>query len=113
MVRRGREAASTVNPADIRRLPRWLGSAARIGFVGSWLILGSGIPLLTTAGPHNYVESARTSSLDATRRTTTMFMLHSSCLVFDWHNFLHHSPQESDELASDRDGSDLGSFPIR
>jgi len=42
-----------------------------------------------------------------------MFMLHSSCLVFDWHNFLHHSPQESDELASDRDGSDLGSFPIR
>ncbi len=30
------EAASTVNPADIRRLPNRFGSAARIGFVGSW-----------------------------------------------------------------------------
>jgi hypothetical protein len=48
MGRRGREAASTVNPADIRRLPSGLGSAARIGFVGSWLILGSGIPFLHT-----------------------------------------------------------------
>jgi hypothetical protein len=35
MGRRGREAASTVNPADIRRLPTRVGSAARIGFVGS------------------------------------------------------------------------------
>jgi hypothetical protein len=43
MVRRGPEAASTVNPADIRRLPNRSGSAARIGFVVSWLILGSGI----------------------------------------------------------------------
>ena len=46
--RRGCEAASTVNPADIRRLPTRIGSAARIGFVGSWLILGSGIPSLLT-----------------------------------------------------------------
>jgi hypothetical protein len=48
VVRRGREAASTVNPADIRRLPSDLCSAARIGFVRSWLILDSGIPLLQT-----------------------------------------------------------------
>src|SRR5215208_1932628 len=38
MGRRGREAASTVNPADIRRLPTRIGSAARIGFVGTWPI---------------------------------------------------------------------------
>jgi hypothetical protein len=48
MGRRGREAASTVNPADMRRLPSRLGSAARIGFVGSWLILGSGISRMLT-----------------------------------------------------------------
>jgi hypothetical protein len=48
MGRRGREAASTVNPADIRRLQSDLCSAARIGFVGSWLILGSGISLVVT-----------------------------------------------------------------
>jgi hypothetical protein len=43
MGRRGCEAASTVDPADMRRLPTEIGSAARSGFVGSWLILGSGI----------------------------------------------------------------------
>jgi len=43
MVRREPEAASTVDPADIRRLPNRFGSAARIGFVGSWLSLGTGI----------------------------------------------------------------------
>ena len=43
MVRREREAVSTIDPADIRRLPDRSGSAARIGFVGSWLSLGTGI----------------------------------------------------------------------
>ncbi|MGI9078466.1 MAG: hypothetical protein ACR2G6_14230, partial [Gemmatimonadaceae bacterium] len=37
-----------------------------------WLILGSGIlPKGDYRRPHNAVESARTSSLDDTRRTTT------------------------------------------
>jgi hypothetical protein len=35
-----------MNPADMRRLPTEIGSAARIGFVGSWLILDSGILVL-------------------------------------------------------------------
>jgi len=47
--RRGPEAASTVDPADIRRLPVRTGSAARSGCVGSWLILDSGIPVLRPA----------------------------------------------------------------
>jgi hypothetical protein len=43
------EAASTVDPADMRRLPIRIGSAARSGFVGSWLILStSPLPLVTT-----------------------------------------------------------------
>ena len=46
---RGPEAASTVDPADIRRLPVRTGSAARSGFVGSWLILDSGIQVLRPA----------------------------------------------------------------
>src|ERR1035437_6301035 len=69
----GPEVAATVDPADIRRLPTRVGSAARSGFVGSWLILDSGIPLTQFGhGPHNAVERARTSSLGVTRQTTTI-----------------------------------------
>ena len=35
VIRRGPEAASTVDPADIRRLPTRIGSATRSGFVVS------------------------------------------------------------------------------
>ena len=44
--RRGPGAPSTVDPADVRRLPPRSGSAARNGCVGRWLILGSGMPEL-------------------------------------------------------------------
>ena len=52
-------------------------SIANIGFVGSWLILGSGIALLLeTVRAANTVESARASSLDTTRGITiTVFIV--------------------------------------
>jgi hypothetical protein len=48
-----------MNPADIRRLPTGVGSAARIGFVGSWLILESRI---TGSRNIDFVPSAALSS---------------------------------------------------
>ncbi len=53
VIRRARGEVSTVDPADIRRLPTCIGSSTRSEFVGSWLILGSGIPFCWYLhGPH-------------------------------------------------------------
>src|SRR5688500_19292466 len=109
MGRRVAEAASTMNPADMRRLQSCLCSAARIGFVGSWLILGSGIPLpLVTATGRitpSRVLAHRASTPHAGPRPSC------SCSA-SWFEIAHDSPQETDELARNRDDGVLRPLPI-
>jgi hypothetical protein len=113
-VRRGCEAASAVNPADIRRLETRISRAARIGFVGSWLIPGLGIPLPSRLhGPHNAVESARTSTLHTLRGITIIvFCCVSCCLILCYVDVLHRSPQKADKFTRDCDDSDLRTFSV-
>ncbi len=117
MVRRGREAASTVDPADLRRLPTRVGSAARSGFVGSWLILGSGFLLeRVLRRPHNAVgspiESRRLTPDHHARVTQGSY---GSWLVRHGllHLVLHLGPEKADELARDGDDGDLRSLSVR
>ena len=108
VVRHGPEAASTVDPADLRRLPPCSGNAAKSGFGGSWLILGSGIPLeldctgrITPSG----VLAHRASAPRAAPR--------SGCSRLHGLQLAHHRPQESNELARDGVDRDLWPLPIR
>ena len=103
MGRRGPEAASTVDPADIRRLPIRIGSAgqdADSSGAGSFQTRGS--RCCVQPGPHNVVGSARTSSLGATRRPMTI-CLGRVC----WCELAHHRPQKADEFARHGDDRDL------
>lgn len=88
MERRGREAASTVDPADIRRLLTRIGSAARSGFVGARVL------------------ALRASTSHAGPRPRGSHRLGRDPDV------LHHGPEKADELAGHGDHRDLRPLPI-
>ena len=73
--RRGREAASTMNPADIRRLPSSSAERQALDSSGADPFYERGSSPMLLASPHNAVGSARTSSLTTTRRARSVNMV--------------------------------------
>ena len=116
--------SSTMNPADIRRSACRHAGAARIGFVWSALILGSGIgsscgPMYPITRPRHLLSYHRTP---VDLRTTVLRVIRTAYGVVRsrrerWRGLprefqvAHHRPQIADEFARDGHHGNLWAAP--